>query len=73
LLEQRFPLDKKQISDRIDPSPCQRRVVDLGTTFQIDEFRPKEKLSNIKRRDGYFGSGGEKNLGSLFQKDKEDL
>jgi hypothetical protein len=66
-------LDEKQIGDRINPSPCQRGVVDLGTAFQIDEFRAKEKLSNIKRRDGYFRSGGEENLWSLFQKDEKDL
>lgn len=66
-------MDKEQIGDAIDPSSCQRGVVDLGTAFQIDEFRAKEKLSNIKRRDGDFGSGGEEEVRPFLQKNEEDF
>jgi hypothetical protein len=47
-------------------------VINLGATFQIDELRTKKIFPKIKRRDSYFGSGGEENPGFLFQKDIED-
>ena len=66
-------MHKEQIGDGINPSPGQRGLIDLGTTFQIDEFGAKEKLSKIKRGNGDFRSGRKKDVWSLFQKDKEDF
>lgn len=50
-------MDEEQIGDGINPSPGQRGLIDLSTTFQVDEFGAKEKLSKIKRGDGDFRPG----------------
>jgi hypothetical protein len=68
--EQRFPLDEEQISDGINPFSGLGGLIDLGATFHIDQFGAEKEFSNIKKRESYFSSCGEKNLWPFSEKDE---